>query len=94
MKAHKLLGAAVVAGAVIGVPAAALAQTDYVGGQSPQVRGVEVSRAPAGQGAPDAGGAGLPVTGGDVVGLTLLGAGAVALGTVLVRRGRTASATA
>jgi LPXTG-motif cell wall-anchored protein len=30
----------------------------------------------------------LPVTGGDVIGLTLLGAGALAAGTVLVRRTR------
>ncbi|MDQ3758179.1 MAG: hypothetical protein M3394_10065 [Actinomycetota bacterium] len=101
MKARKLIGAAVVATAVIGTPAAASAQTgDYVGAEV-QVRGVEFNRAPEEpvrvlgvQESREAGGTTLPVTGGDIAGLALLGAGAVALGTVLVRRGRTSSATA
>jgi hypothetical protein len=36
----------------------------------------------------------LPFTGGDVVGLTVIGAGALAIGTVLVRRSRKARLTA
>ncbi len=39
---------------------------------------------------PATSGATLPVTGGDIVGLTLLGGGAFAFGTVLVRRTRRA----
>lgn len=37
---------------------------------------------------------GLPLTGGDVVGMTIIGAGAVAIGTVLVRRSKRAGAAA
>lgn len=36
----------------------------------------------------------LPVTGGDIVGLTVLGIGAIGVGTVLVRRGKAAPAAA
>ncbi|MGD9797549.1 MAG: LPXTG cell wall anchor domain-containing protein [Acidimicrobiia bacterium] len=39
---------------------------------------------------PAAASATLPVTGGDVVGMTVLGAGALAVGTILVRRSRKA----
>lgn len=39
-------------------------------------------------GDPDGNGGNLPFTGGDVIGLALIGAGAVAGGTVLVRSGR------
>ncbi len=46
------------------------------------VRGAQVTRGGAGAG--DRGG--LPVTGGDVVGLTIMGLGAVGIGTLLVRR--------
>lgn len=97
MKVRKILGAAVVAGAVLGTPSAALAQTDYVG-EEIEVEGVEFTRAPepvAVLGVQESReGATLPVTGGDLVGLALFGAAAVTLGTVLVRRGRTASVTA
>ncbi len=48
---------------------------------------VVVSRAPARQVGRAAQG-GLPVTGGDVVGLTVMGLGAVGIGTLLVRRSR------
>jgi hypothetical protein len=100
MKARKLIGAAVVTTAVIGIPTAALAQTDdktYVG-TTQEVKGVEFERTPEPakvlgvQESQDTGA--LPVTGGDLVGMVLFGAGAVAVGTVLVRRSRTASVTA
>jgi LPXTG-motif cell wall-anchored protein len=44
--------------------------------------------APAAAQAPSGG---LPLTGGDVVGMTVIGAGAIAVGTVLVRRSKRAS---
>ena len=46
---------------------------------------------PAAQQAPSGG---LPLTGSDVVGMTIIGAGAVAIGTVLVRRSKRAGAAA
>lgn len=46
------------------------------------VRGRQVTRG----GDSGGGGGGLPVTGGDVVGLTIMGLGAVGIGTLLVRR--------
>jgi hypothetical protein len=97
MNARKLIGAAVFA-VVAGPPVAAVAQTDYVGTTPPEVEGIELTRADplevlGVQESRDPGGT-LPVTGGDLAGLAFLGAGAVALGTLLVRRGRTASVTA
>lgn len=79
----------------LSLPMAAGAQTapPYPGGSPPQVMSENLSREvptrvlgesvtrPSGDGA-------LPVTGGDVVGLTALGAGAVVTGAFLVRRGR------
>jgi len=97
MRIRTIVGAAVVAGAVLGTPSAAFATADYVGTQV-EVEGVEFTRAPEPvavlgvQASRE--GATLPVTGGDLVGMALFGATAVALGTVLVRRGRTASVTA
>lgn len=97
MKVRMLLGGAVVAAATIGLPTAALAQTEYTTPPD-EVEGIEFSRAPEPvkvlgvQETNDPGA--LPVTGADLAGLAFLGAGAVALGTVLVRRGRTASVTA
>jgi LPXTG-motif cell wall-anchored protein len=93
MKARKLLMAGAIAVAVVGMPAVALAD-DYVGGNDGgRVLGEQLSRsAPA---APVAAapatttrGAGLPVTGGDVAGLTAAGLAAIGAGTVLVRRSR------
>lgn len=75
----------------LAVPAAAGAQGNddtYVGGQqlvrgeqlqpAPAVRGVRAQRAQEG----------LPVTGGDLMGLTIMGLGAIGAGTILVRRTR------
>lgn len=85
--------------AAIGTPTAALAQTDDYVGAEVEVRGVEFNREPGpvrvlGVQESRESGTTLPVTGGDIAGMALLGAGAVALGTVLVRRGRTSSVTA
>src|SRR5688500_4877874 len=96
MNPRKLIGAAVVATAVIGTPPVALAEGEYTTPPT-AVAGTELTRAPepvkvvGGQETNDAV---LPVTGGDLAALAFLGAGAVAFGTVLVRRGRTASVTA
>lgn len=74
----------------LAVPAAASAD-DYVNNDQPVVAGEEVSRGPAAAPAADAGGS-LPITGGDVAGLTVIGLAAVGAGTVLVRRSRRATA--
>lgn len=98
MNIRKLLGAIVVAGVTLGVPTAVQAQTDDYVGAEVQVLGNELTRAPqpvrvlGSQESDDPGP--LPVTGGDLVGMALFGAGAVAFGSVLLRRGRTSSATA
>jgi hypothetical protein len=95
MRARRIIGAAATVTAAFGVPTAAGATQDYVGTTPPQVEslelvkpvqvlGVEQSRDPAT----------LPVTGGDLAGMALFGAGAVALGTVLVRRSRPAHVVA
>jgi hypothetical protein len=100
MNLRKLLGAGVVAGVTLGVPAAVQAQTDDYVGAEVQVKGEELTRAPQPvngnvRGAQESDDSGLlPVTGGDLVGMALFGAGAVAFGSVLLRRGRTSSATA
>lgn len=87
----------VAAGLVLAVPVAAWAQADdyireptEVSGETftrperpTRVAGTTVSR--------DSGT--LAVTGGDILGLVALGAGAIGVGTVLVRRGRTRPVT-
>ncbi|HEX2039104.1 MAG TPA: hypothetical protein VHF47_05135 [Acidimicrobiales bacterium] len=97
MNLRKPLGAALLAITVIGTPSVALAQTgDYVGAEV-EVRGVELERAPAPvsvRGAQESDSGALPLTGGDLVGMALFGAGAVAFGSVLLRRGRTEAITA
>jgi len=60
------------------------AETDATGGA-----GEGESPAAAQQTAPSGS---LPITGGDVVGMTIIGAGALAVGTVLVRRSRKSAA--
>lgn len=76
---------------VVFLPVAAGAQTaNYPGSAPPQVLGDDVSRnvpQVLGQTVSNGGDA-LPVTGGDVAGLAALGLGAIATGTVLVRRSR------
>lgn len=90
-----ILAAGLALAAVVGMPSAALAAPDYVGGTPPEVKGNSFTRPPEVQGVtatreP----AGLPITGGDVAGMTLVGLGAIGVGTVLVRRGRTRAVTA
>ncbi len=89
-KALRLLAAGGVAAAVM-LPGAAMAQevSTYGGGNTPPP-----STAGSGNGSQGVGSTGtessgsLPFTGGDVVGLVLIGAGAVLGGTALVRQGR------
>lgn len=54
----------------------------------PQVANQDLPRAAAATAASDTAGDSLPVTGGDIAGLVALGLGAVATGSVLVRRSR------
>jgi len=92
MRCSRIVTGALIAGASLAAPVAAGAQ-DYVTTEDPpRVRGITETREPS-----DTKVAGvtlergLAVTGGDIVGLALFGAGAVGLGTFLVRRGRTRS---
>ena len=92
-----IAASAVAAGLVLAMPVAASAQADdytreptEVSGETfsrperpTRVAGTTVSRDPGS----------LAVTGGDVLGLAALGAGAIGVGTVLVRRGRTRTVT-
>jgi len=99
MNIRKMVMAGAIAVAVVGLPATAMAD-DYVGGnQGGQVLGTQLSRsaAPAPVAAAPASttrGAGLPVTGGDIAGLTAVGLASIGAGTVLVRRSRKGGKTA
>lgn len=76
--------------AALAVPTAASAQ-DYVNNETPEVKGITDTRtdvAPATESRGDS----LPITGGDVAGLTAIGIAAVGAGAVLVRRSRRATA--
>ena len=90
MKIRKLLVAGAALVCVTAGPA--VAQTSYVGGNT-EVKGNNETRAQT-----DVAGAdesrGLPITGGDVAGLTAIGLAAVGTGSVLVRRSRRRPATA
>jgi hypothetical protein len=90
----RILAVGLAGGAVIGIPSAALAAEDYVGVTPPEVEGNSFSRPPQVQGVTVTREPGLPITGGDIAGMTLLGFGALAAGTVLLRRGRTRAVTA
>lgn len=90
-----LVAGGVLAVLLTGSPAAAQDGTDYVGGQNPTVdvpKGADP--ASGGRSGGDAGvdasgdARGLALTGGDVLGLTAIGAAAVGAGTVLARRSR------
>jgi len=79
--------AALAAAAALSAPVAAVAD-DYVGTTPPTVLGEQIQRsAPVDPGRHTVG---LPVTGGDIAELTLVGVGAIGLGTILVRRRRSA----
>jgi LPXTG-motif cell wall-anchored protein len=88
MKARKLFLAGAIAAAGLGISAPAFAQTDYVSPPGDDVLGTDLSRTTPAATAPDAAGGSLPVTGGDIVGLTVIGAAALGTGVVLVRRSR------
>lgn len=90
----RILAAGLAVGAIVGMPAAALAVDDYVGTTPPEVEGNSFTRQPEVQGVTVARDPGLPITGGDIVGMTVVGLGAIGVGTVLVRRGRTRAVTA
>ena len=91
-KALRLLAAGGVVAAVM-LPGAAMAQdvSSYGGGKTPPP-----SNPGSGNGSHETGSTGtqssgsLPFTGGDVVGLVLIGTGAILGGTALVRQGRRA----
>ena len=100
--ARKLMigGAALVA--TLGVPAVAWAQVGYTG-VPPEVQGGQLARDPQVRSASVSGASAesagsqvesittsdtLPVTGGDLVGLTAIGLGAVGVGSFFVRRSR------
>ncbi len=70
----------------LAMPTAATAQQDYVNDEKPQVQGETLNR-PTVQADTETRGS-LPITGGDIAGLTAIGAAAVGVGTVLVRRSR------
>ena len=91
----RILAVGLAVGAMVGVPSAALAVDDYVGKTPPEVEGNSFTRPPQVQGVTATRDPGtLPITGGDIVGMTLVGFGAVGTGIVLMRRGRTRSVTA
>lgn len=83
----------------LSLPVAAGAQTvpAYPGGNPPQVMSENLSREVPTRVLGESitrssGGDTLPVTGGDIAGMVALGAGAIATGTVLVRRSRARTA--
>ena len=90
MRRSRILAGAVAVGAVLLTPTAAVAQ--YVTTDTPRVRGETETRPETkvlGQTTSRSGS--LAVTGGDILGMAAIGAGAIGVGTVLVRRGRTRS---
>ena len=97
-----IIGGIVAAGIVLAVPVAAWAQADDYTREPTEVSGETFSRPdrPTGERPTRVAGTtvsrdpgSLAVTGGDVLGLAALGAGAIGVGTVLVRRGRTRAVT-
>ncbi|HZQ27952.1 MAG TPA: LPXTG cell wall anchor domain-containing protein [Acidimicrobiales bacterium] len=79
------LVAATAAAIALSAPVVAGAD-DYTGTTTPTVLGEQIQRPTA---APfSTSRASLPVTGGDIAGLTAVGVGAIGLGTILVRRRR------
>ena len=94
MKAHRALLAVAAFGVAVVGPARVAVADDYPIKRLTEVEGVQLVRAPdptvrvldVTTAAPA--GTTLPVTGGDIAGLTVMGLGAVGVGTVLVRRSR------
>jgi LPXTG-motif cell wall-anchored protein len=89
MRVRKLLLASAVAVAAAGIGAAPVLAEDYTGTPDEGVLGTELTRGTAVKSA--SGARTLPVTGGDLVGLTAAGLASVAAGSVLVRRSRRTS---
>lgn len=94
---RRLVRGAVVAGAVsaaLVVASPVHAVRDYVGGTPPQVKGEELTRPIADpvvlaqETDPDR----IPITGGDLVGMTVLGVGLIGTGVLLTRARRRAPA--
>jgi LPXTG-motif cell wall-anchored protein len=79
------LVAATAAAVALSAPVVAAAD-DYTGTTTPTVLGEQIQRQSVA--AVDPIRASLPVTGGDIAGLTAVGVGAIGLGTILVRRRR------
>ena len=95
MRARRFIGAAAALTAVLAGPTAAGATEHYVGTPPTKVEGIELIKPVQVAGVQESRDPGtLPVTGGDLAGMALFGAGAVTLGTVLVRRSRTARVVA
>ena len=94
MKAYRALLAGAALGLAVVGPVRVAAADDYPITNPPSVEGVALVRAPEptvkvlGVSAARTAGTTLPVTGGDIAGLTLMGLGAVGVGAVLVRRSR------
>lgn len=85
---RRLLAAFAVAGAALTMAPAVSAQTPVCDAYSGTcVGGVKQGNEPPAV-RPSVGGVGLPITGGELVGLMVLGGGAIAGGTVLVAAGR------
>lgn len=97
MRRSTIVAGALAAGLSLGMPVAAVAQDYVTTNDPPRVRGTTETRTEGDTkvaGVTTSRGS-LAVTGGDIVGLVAMGAGAIGVGTVLVRRGRTrSSATA
>jgi LPXTG-motif cell wall-anchored protein len=104
MKGYKLAAAAGAVTAMLGLSMGTAVADDYPGGTPPTVLGEQITReAPAavlGQSSTQGSVSGasasrgalpLPVTGGDIAGMTAAGVAAVGLGSVLVRRRRRSS---
>ena len=93
----KMFAGALATGVVLAMPVAAYAQSDDYVREPTEVRGetqVRPTRVEGTTVARSAESGALAVTGGDIVGLLAIGAGAVGVGSVLLRRGRTRSSAA
>ena len=88
MKVRKFLASAAIVVGALGLSATAATAEDYVGNNNngSGVLGNNLGRSTGA--APATSGSGLPVTGGDIAGMTAVGLAAVGTGAVLVRRSR------
>ena len=84
---RRVVGTSAVVVATVVVPAGVAAAADYPNGGNPPTQ-VQSSGSTVRASTATRGSSTLPFTGGDVVGLALIGAGAAIAGTVMVRRSR------